>query len=506
MLEIKNLTIKIDGKEILHDLSFVLNKNDKLAIIGEEGNGKSTFLKVLYGTCPYAEVTGSIYPRNMRFGYVAQQLTNCSVSVFSFLFVDKEEYYQNSSLFYMLLKQLKLREDILEVSSISCLSGGELIKLQLLKALLGHPNILLIDEPTNDLDIEMLEWLEQFFLEYEGPIIYVSHDETLLSKTANRILHLELTKKKMVPFHTILRTDYTSYVNARLKQIDKTTQIAKKERQELKSQQEKLMQIKNKVEYQLNTITRADPHGAQLLKKKMKTVKAQEKKLETRELTDIPNPEEAIYFFFNPVFLSPQKKIIDYRNTLLKVGKIRNIPSIHFFVKGPKHIGIVGTNGIGKTTFLKQLYKDIKRREDLRVGYMPQNYIELLDMEQSPIEFLTQIGSKEEQSLLRSLLGNLKFTREEMIGKIRMLSGGSQAKLIFLYLSQRQYNVLLLDEPTRNLSPLSSPIIREALRNYTGAIISVSHDRIYLREVCDEIYELANTGLQLSLKYKKNEL
>lgn len=226
MLELKNISIKIKERYLIKNLNLTLNKGDKLAIIGEEGNGKSTLLKAILNKCDYATITGNINFHNYKIGYLEQSINNeeLNKTVFNYLFLNAEDYYNKINNLYKYLEILKLNDQILE--QILCtLSGGEKIKINLLKILLEENDILFLDEPTNDLDIKTLEWLENFLLNCHKPIIYISHDETLLAKTANMILHLEQIKNKTDCRHTILKTDYESYITARLKKLPKKLKL-----------------------------------------------------------------------------------------------------------------------------------------------------------------------------------------------------------------------------------------------------------------------------------------
>ena len=387
-----------------------------------------------------------------------------------------------------------LNDSILE-QMISTLSGGEKVKIGILRLLLEECDILFLDEPTNDLDIESLEWLETFINSTDKPIIYVSHDETLLSNTANMILHLEQIKNKTECRHTLLKIDYDTYVEKRLQTILKTTQVAKSEKREFDKRQEKLRQIMQKVEHQQNTITRADPHGGRLLKKKMHALKSQERKLEERELTELPDVEEGIHFFFEDVSIPKNKVILKLHIPELKVQNKVLSRNIKLEVIGNTHICIIGKNGVGKSTLIKRIVKEIENRDDISVGYMPQNYEDIFENFKYVLDFLVPSGDKEEITKARMYLGNMKFTRDEMTGRISDLSNGTKAKLFLMKLVLGKYNVLILDEPTRNVSPLSNPIIRQVLKDFKGTIISISHDRKYIEEVIDNLYILTKDGL-----------
>ncbi len=496
MLEIKDLTISISDRYLIKNLNLILNNGDKLAIIGEEGNGKSTLLKSILGICEYAEISGNINLKGNRIGYLEQSISNDKLdkSVYEFLFIDDTDYYDKINNLYKYLEIISLTDDILK-QEIRTLSGGEKVKISILKLLLNEYDILFLDEPTNDLDIETLEWLEKFINNTSKPIIYVSHDETLLANTANMILHLEQIKKKTECRHTLLKIDYDTYVEQRLRKIEKQTQVARSEKREFNKQQEKLQRIMQKVEYQQNTITRADPHGAKVLKKKMHSLKSQERKLDETELTEVPDVEESISFSFEDVEMPRTKNIINLSIDELKVSDKVLSKNIKLDVIGNVHLCIIGKNGVGKSTLIKLIYNELKDRNDIKVGYMPQTYDDILNNYKWVLDFVCPNGSKDEITKARMFLGNMKFTRDEMISNIKDLSNGTKAKLFLIKLVLDKCDVLILDEPTRNVSPLSNPVIRKVLKEYKGTIISVSHDRKYINEVVNALYILTPDGL-----------
>lgn len=503
MLELVHiyLTLNQDNRPLIKDLSFVLSSHDKVAIIGEEGNGKSTLLKFIYDSSlveGYCTCAGEVISHNYKIGYLEQFLDSRwnHDSVLNYFLKSSPEAeidYEKYNLFGDLLKiivKMGFNEDILEENyMISYLSGGEKVKLQLCKLLLEKNDILLLDEPTNDLDIETLRWLEDFIINSKQPIIFVSHDETLLENTANTIIHLEQLKKKSDSSYTIAKIGYKEYVRTRLRKIENQNQQAAGELRNYKAEVQTLKQIKSKVQL-------ANPGRTN----RMNSLLAQEKKLEERTLTHKADVEEAINIQFRPDISIPNgKMVLDLELDDLKVGDRVLAKDISLSVQGPEHIVIVRQNGAGKTTLVKSIYEVLKIRDDIRLGYMPQNYEDLLNSNQKAIDFLKTESFSE--SYIRSFMGNMKFTRDEMLSFIKELSGGQKAKLLLMKMILDDCNVLLLDEPTRNLSPLSNPIIRDVLTNYHGTIISVSHDRKYIKEVCQKAYWFDEGGLrQISIE------
>lgn len=506
MLQIQNLTIthKKDSRELVRDFSLCLNPGDRAALIGEEGNGKSTLLKLIYDerlTEDYAEFTGVISKKGMRLGYLPQELPEAEKekSVWEFC-MEKPGFAEcqpkelartagrmglDAGLFYSDQK-------------MGSLSGGERVKLQLACILLDGPDVLLLDEPSNDLDLPTLDFLERLILDSPVPVLYISHDEVLLERTANLIIHLELIRRKTVSRVTVTRSGYREYVDRRLASLGRQEQQARNERREYAKQQERFRQIQQKVEHGLRSVSRQDPHSGYLMKKKMRAVKAQERRFqkEAEEFTELPDTEDAIFVRLGEQMPMPAgKRVLEYRKAELSAGGRVLARDVSLDVRGPERVCIVGRNGAGKSTLLKEIAEELLKRQDLHTGYMPQNYEELLDLSRTPVEFLADTGNKQERDRIGTYLGSMKYTADEMGRPIRELSGGQKAKLLLLKLSMQKCDVLVLDEPTRNFSPLSAPVIRGILKDFTGAIISVSHDRKYIQEVCTAVYELDETGL-----------
>ena len=263
---------------------------------------------------------------------------------------------------------------------------------------------------------------------------------------------------------------------------------------------EKWRQIYNRVDHEQEVISRQDPGGARLLKKKMHSVLSMGKRFEREKenFDEFPQQEDAILAKFDESIRLPKgKTVLDISCRELRIGERVLTENINLQVLGNEHIGITGRNGVGKSTLLARLWGELRSRKDIIAAYMPQHYSDMLDFEKTPIEYLAANYAKDDVTKARTFMGSMRFTREEMSRKIGGMSCGQQAKILFLDMILRKANVLLLDEPTRNFSPLSCPVVRAALNRFGGAIISVSHDRKFLKEVCDKVYVLDDKGLSV---------
>lgn len=508
MLQIRHLTITHlkDFKNMVNDLSLTVNTGDKIAIIGEEGNGKSTLLKLLMNDAlvsDYVSYTGEIQKSYNRYAYLPQSLpkNERKLSLNDYFFGDVEVDLDYNKL-YRFAQELKFDSQRFTSQQITAsLSGGELLKIQLLKILSTDWDLLFLDEPSNDLDLDTLIWLENFLQNTPRTVIFVSHDESLLSHVATKIIHLELIKKKQEARTTVRNLDYENYSQQRQTSFEKQTKDAKKEREEYQKAMAKHQRVKQSVEHVLRHTY--DSTAGRLLAKKMKNILSQERRFnrEATKMTELPTQADAINLQFSTITPLPStKRVVTLKQMYLKVGERTLAKNINFELLGQEKIGIIGENGVGKSTFLKELRNLLQNKRGITLGYMPQNYQDMLNETDSPIDFLTSTGEAIEREKILTHLASLQFTRNEVHHPISQLSGGQKAKLLLLKMVLDQANVLLLDEPTRNFSPTSQPQIRKLFTDYSGAIITVSHDRTFLKEVCQKIYRLNETGIELVRK------
>lgn len=509
MLQIRdlNVTMKKDLRPLLRDFRLALNPGDRVAVIGEEGDGKSTLLRLIYDPAlveEYVEWSGSIQSQGLLLGYLSQEVGREEGRLSAYEFCCQEEAFLESGPGELAGAAARLgfsQELFYTDRPVNSLSGGEKVKLRMALLTLRRPDVYLLDEPSNDLDVETLEWLEDFILHCGRPVIYISHDETLLENTANVILHIEQLRRKTLPRWTVAKMGYRQYVEERLGKMQKQTQLARKEREEDRKRQEKILKMEQQVQHGLDTISRQDPSGGRLLKKKMKSVKSMEHRFdrERGDMTEFPDSEEAILVGFDgKVGLPMGKPVLDMSLPELKAADGQKLAEgIELHVRGPEHVCITGKNGAGKTTLLREIARQLLARTDIKAAYMPQDYGETVDQSLTPVEFLTNgSGEKAKLTQAKTYLGSMKYTPEECGHSIEALSGGQKAKLFILKMVLDGNDVLVLDEPTRNFSPLSGPVIRGMLEEYGGCVISVSHDRKFIEEVGKVRYELGERGLR----------
>ena len=388
MLQISHLTIthRKDLRTILEDFSLVLNRGDKAVLVGEEGNGKSTLLRWIYDPAlieDYAEARGTRASQGELLAYLPQELP--------------EEEKEKSVEAYMgrgadparlarLASQLRISLGLFRSEQrMDSLSGGERVKVQMVRILLDEPDYLLLDEPSNDIDIETLEWLEKLIQSFTGGVLYISHDETLIERTANRVVLLEQLRRKSLPRWTVANVPFRTFMDERRAAFEKQEQEALSERREERKAMERFRRISEKVENEQSNVSRQDPHSGRLLKKKMKAVKSLERRYEREheEMTERPEAEAPVTIRFERQKAMPAgKTVIELELPELRTpcspnseGASRILArDLSLRVRGPEKICLIGQNGTGKTTLLRRIAEELLARPDLKAFYMPQKY------------------------------------------------------------------------------------------------------------------------------------
>ena len=506
MIQVKNLTLthRKDLRDLTENFSFVIGDGDKAAIIGEEGNGKSTLLKWIYDPGliePYCEWSGELAGDPGFMGYLAQDLAEeeKAGSVYDFCAASAAFFDMTPKELADIARQLRFpAEEFYSDRPVSSLSGGERIKLQLGRLLFSRPAALLLDEPSSDLDLETLEWLEGFISSFHGSVLYISHDETLIENTATMVLHIEHPREGKPPRCTAHRLDYAAYTRRRTDAIAAQTQQARTEKEEYDTKMERYRRIQQSVEHAQGAVSRQSPGEGRLLKKTMHAVLSMGRRFEreAENMTRLPEVEEAVFLRFPAGTAVPAgKTVLDLRLPQLRAGERPLAEDVRLHVSGGEKVGILGPNGAGKTTLLRHIAEELLERGDLHAAYMSQDYADTLPMDSTPVEYLAPEGDTASETKARTYLGSIRYSRQEMAHPIRELSGGQKAKLLLTKMMLDGVNVLVLDEPTRNFSPISGPKVREALADYEGTIISVSHDRKFLTQVCDKLYRFTEKGL-----------
>ena len=508
MLQLNHVTIyhRKDDRTLIRDFSFTPREGEKAAFIGEEGNGKSTVLALIPDPSlidSYADVTGSVTNGGSVTGYLPQQLPQeyASMTFWEFLYTDAPDDLP-VHIVNRLADEFGLSDRITnDEIPLGQLSGGEKIKVQLLRILSREPDVLLLDEPSNDLDIETLVWLEEFIKDTPKTVLYISHDEVLLENTADCIIHIEQIMRRTEPKVTVSRTTYSDYIERRAGMLEKSEVIANKEKAEFDKKMDRYRKIYDRVRVAQRNVSKQERDGVgRLLKKKMHSVKSMGRRFEKEKenLAKKIDSEEAIMIDFPEITVPHGKVILDLNLPVLYAGGNEN-PSpdaevlardIRFTLYGGDKLVITGRNGCGKTTLMREIARQLLPRTDLHTVYMPQHYEDEMPQEKTPVEYLSVTGDRSEDVKNRTYLGSIKFTAAEMEHPIASLSGGQRAKLYFLKMILSGADTLLLDEPTRNLSPLSNPVIRRILQNYGGTVIAVSHDRKFIDEVAEMEYPM----------------
>ena len=502
MIKINHLTItqNKDLRDLVSDLSMTIQEGEKVAIIGEEGNGKSTLLRALMGEAlPDFTIRGDIQSDFQSLAYIPQHLPEelKKKSLQDYFFLESTDL--DYSILYRLAEDLHFDSDrFASDQKIGSLSGGEALKVQLIHELSKPFEVLFLDEPSNDLDLETVSWLKKQIQKSKQIVIFISHDEDFLSQTADTIIHLRLVKHRKEAETLVEHLDYDCYSEQRKAHFARQCQQAANDQRAYDKTMEKHRRVKQNVETALRATK--DSTAGRLLAKKMKNVLSQEKRFEKTAQSMIQKPleEEEIKLFFSDIQpLTASKVLIQLEKESLSIGERVLVQELQLTVRGQEKIGIIGPNGIGKSTLLAKLQQLLSTKREIALGFMPQDYHKKLQLDLSPVSYLRQTGEKEELQKIQSHLASLNFSYPEMQHQIRSLSGGQQGKLLLLDLVLRKPNFLLLDEPTRNFSPTSQPQIRKLFATYPGGLITVSHDRRFLKEVCSTIYRMTEQGLEV---------
>lgn len=497
---------------IIRKASFQINQGEKIGFIGDNGAGKSTLLKIISGEI---KPDGGKIERSkgLRIGYLSQEVDlDSKKSIYEeaeevfreLLAIEKrmhqlagmmgedsknlkqiiEEYgkleeefeskggYDYQARLKMVLSGFGFREGDLE-RSVEGLSGGERARLCYAKLLLSEPDLLLLDEPTNHLDLEAIEWLEEYLASYKGAVVVVSHDRYFLDRVAEKIWELE---------GGILRCyqgNYTRYLEQREQHILQQAKIYKLQREEIRRQEDFIRR----------NIAGQNSRQAQSRKKMLEKMRKVEKPIREREIVVDFSSE-----------LRGGNKVLEVSNLSKSFPTKPLFKNVSFSLQRGDRLGVIGPNGTGKTTLLRIIMG--KERADngrvrigkgIRLGYYDQ-YLAQLNPQSTVLEEVRSASPQMKDEELRTFLGKLLFTKEEVFSPIGNLSGGEQARVLLAKLMLKKVNFLILDEPTNHLDIKSRKVLEEALLRYDGTILLVSHDRYFLDKVVQAILYLGRDG------------
>lgn len=517
-----NINKFYNGNQLLRNISLTIDETDKIGLVGNNGCGKSTLLKILTGSVEpdsFTEKDGIVsLASKTTIGYLEQMggLNSESTvidemrSVFSAVYraIDRlreieveigmgdnssaDEYQQLSSWLEandgynvdvkirMILNGMGFSEDEL-FRNISGFSGGEKTRLCISKLLLEEPNLLILDEPTNHLDFKTIMWLEDYLRSYKGAVLIVSHDRYFLDRLCTSICEIErgiLTRYK---------GNYSAFVRQR------EENDARREK-EYEIQQK---QIAHMEEYVAKNLVRAST---------TKMAQSRRKQLEKMERIEKPTHDTKSAKIRFTYAVEPPIDILKVKNADISVGEGPNrktlVDDISFDVRRAEKIGIIGDNGIGKSTLLRIIQEQLPHKgivrwnSNIKISYFEQESTNL-NRELSVMEELHSHYPSMSELEVRSLLAQVRLVGENVFKETGVISGGERAKLCFAIMMQEHGNVLILDEPTNHLDLSSKEAIEEALEEYTGTIIFVSHDRYLLSKIADRLIELTNGGFRL---------
>jgi ATP-binding cassette, subfamily F, member 3 len=520
MISASNISVYFGGQELFDDVSFMVNKGDRIGLVGKNGAGKSTLLRILSGEQKPNE--GSIStPNDSTIGYLRQDLEfeegrtvqeeaeqafqeikklEQAINAINLEMSERTDYESDGYMQLITdLNDLNERFGMLggytiqsEMSQVLIglgfqlddferqtneFSGGWRMRLELAKILLSKPDVLLLDEPTNHLDIESIMWLEGWLKNYSGAVILVSHDRAFLDAVTNRTIDLILGKANDY------KASYSKYVELRKDRQEKQIQSKKNQDKEIK--QTKMLIEKFRV-------------------KKSKASFAQSliKKLDKMDLIEVEQDDTASMYFKFPPAPHSGKVTLKVSKASKNYDDLQVLKDVSLMLERGDKIAFVGKNGEGKTTLSKMIVNvidydgEIEYGYQVKVGYYAQNQSELLDENKSIFEVVEDAADEHSRPRVRDMLGSFLFSGDTVQKKVKVLSGGERARVALCKLLLEPVNLLIMDEPTNHLDMVSKDILKRALKNYDGTLIIVSHDRDFLEDLTEKVYEFKDKNIK----------
>ena len=520
MLNVHNLSVSFQGEYLFEEVAFMLNAGDRVGLIGKNGAGKSTMLKLL--SRELKPDSGTIAAdKDVRIGFLKQDIdfvkgrTILEEAYQAFGEIKTLEQklddihhqietrtdYESESYHNLLdmLSDYTHRFDLIggyqyqgETEKVllglgfqrsdfdkltDSFSGGWRMRIELAKLLLQNNDILLLDEPTNHLDIESIIWLEQFLTTYSGAVVIVSHDKMFLDNVTNRTIEISVGKIYDYP------KPYSKFLE--LRQEIREQQLASQKNQEKKIQQtEKLIEK-----------FRAKASKASMAQSLIK-------KLDKIERIEVDEEDNAVMNVRFPVSVTPGKVVLEIDDVSKSYGEKEVLSHVSLLVERGSKIAFVGQNGQGKTTLAKMIIGEtdyqgtIKLGHNVQLGYFAQNQADYLDGELTVLDTMYHAADDTNRMKIRDILGSFLFRGDDVDKKVKVLSGGERNRLALAKMLLSDFNVLVMDEPTNHLDIKSKNVLKKALQQFEGTLIIVSHDRDFLQGLTDKVYEFKNKNIK----------
>ena len=514
MISINNLTVAYGGFTLLNEINFHISESDKIGLVGKNGAGKSTILKLICGF--QSPTAGKVaVPNGVKIGYLPQimehhrgrSVIDEAMTAFADMFaledelekitleLSEREDYESESYHDLIVRMNEVndrlaytRSDNPQVQAERTLIGlgfkyeelsrptetfsqGWNMRIELAKILLSSPDVLLLDEPTNHLDIESIEWLEGYLKEYKGSLVLISHDRKFLDNVTNRTVEI------MVGRIHDYKVPYSKYLELRKERLEQQRAAFENQQRMIEKTEEFIEKFRYKPT-------------------KSNQVQSRVKQLEKLERIEVDlEDKSALSVKFPP---APRSGDIAYKGVDLRVGYGEKVvfDDAQIEVRRGEKVALVGRNGEGKTTLMRVVMKELdpmagdsKVGHNVNIGYYAQNQEDILDKEDTVFGTLDRIAVGDIRLKLRDILGAFLFKGEDIDKKVAVLSGGERARLAMAKLMLKPYNLLALDEPTNHMDIRSKDILKQALKAYDGTLIIVSHDRDFLDGLVDKLYE-----------------
>lgn len=503
MLQIKNISKEYGVKQILSDVSFVLDKNEKVAIVGKNGAGKSTLLKILSGKEDYD--SGEIkIPNGSKISYLPQVVDVINDKQTSREYIREGSVKTEDFEIEKVAAIFKLEEKLLD-SPLNQLSGGQKTKIALIKTLLTNADFILLDEPTNNLDLESLLWLETFIKNSKSSFIIVSHDRRFLDNVSDKVI--EITSEGTV---NVEKGSYTEYLKRMEDKIERNKLDYINQQSEICKLQETIEDKKKAAakgakyagtdnDKMLRNFKRENASGS------AKEAKRMEKRIEQMEKVEKPENYRPLEINISESWKTGDRTITA-RSLKIGVGDFEAGP-FNFDIRYGDKVCFIGSNGAGKTTLIKTILNEYQPKSGeisigskISFGNLTQEH-ENLPLEKTLLEFI-ELKTGLEEHLIYNLLKKFNFREDQFRKKIETLSPGEQTRLLLALFSEQEINTLILDEPSNHLDIEALGAIEEAVSNYNGTVIIISHDRYLIEKIKpDTIYEVTKEKLNLVLNY-----